>query len=302
MREIDHLELHPRTLALLLAVYEEKSVTRGAKRLGLSQSAASHALDRLRELLGDPLFVRCGRVIQPTPRTDRIIPLVREHLAGLKALTMPPEVDLQTLEGSVTIAANDLQMVLILPTLCRQLAASAPGVTIRVIPSAMEAPLLLQEGRCDLAISPVTGNDPSLMRQWLFKDRFVVFYDRTQHEEPPATKEAFLKARHLRIRFPGGAGMGVDLMLEEQGWQRRIALEVNNFATVRYFVQDTAQVVILPGLAANSVMEGLDWCECPFTSPTLDFYALWHVRNHAAPLHHWLRRQLKSISLGIRPW
>ena len=131
MNRIDHLSLDGHALELLIAVFEEGSVTRAALRLGLTQSAVSHGLDRLRLLAGDALFVRSGRGIVATTQAHALVPRARLLLDELRAFSQASGFDPARWSGSVTIAANDLQRDLLLPALLRRLRCCAACATRR---------------------------------------------------------------------------------------------------------------------------------------------------------------------------
>ena len=134
MNDIDdsgRIELDGRLLQALVAVHEEGSLTRAAQRLGLTQSAVSHAVERLRGITGDALFVRSGRGIVPTARADALVAGARRLIAELRDFGQAGAFDPAQLRRTLTIAANDLQRDLLLPPLLERLRAQAPGVLLR---------------------------------------------------------------------------------------------------------------------------------------------------------------------------
>jgi DNA-binding transcriptional LysR family regulator len=135
MSQFDHLDLDGHLLRLLLAVVEEGSVTQAAQRLGVTQSAVSHLLDKLRAIVGDPLFVKSGRGIVPTARAQALAIDARRLLDELRSFSSAAEFDPAKLSALVTIAANDLQRDLLLPSFLRYVRGQAPGFALRVIQS-----------------------------------------------------------------------------------------------------------------------------------------------------------------------
>src|SRR5215207_9937574 len=134
MSKIDWSALDARLLQLLVAVVEEGSVTGAAARLGVTQSAVSHLLDKLRAITQDPLFVKNGRGIVATARAEEMAPQARELLHALRRFAQPADFDPSRLETTLTIAANDFQRDLLLPRFMARLREQAPGVVLRVIP------------------------------------------------------------------------------------------------------------------------------------------------------------------------
>ena len=135
MNEIDHLSLDGHLLQLLVKVTELASVSRAAEQLNLTQSAVSHQIERLRRLLGHPLFVKSGRGIVPTAHAQALAEQARELLAQMQRFSRPASFDPSQLQHTFTVAANDLQRDLLLPPLLRRLHAQAPGLQLQVLPS-----------------------------------------------------------------------------------------------------------------------------------------------------------------------
>ncbi|MBC7184621.1 MAG: LysR family transcriptional regulator, partial [Marinobacter sp.] len=196
MNPIDTLNLDFRSLSTFLAVLDEGSVSRAAVRLGVTQSAVSHTLERLRQALGDPLFVKSGRGIVPTQYALQAGPHVRQILDDLQSLSSGPPFSPATAEFSFTIAANDYQRDLLLPGLVRTLRKEAPGISLQVIPSGIPRADLLRKDVCDLVISPHAPEATDIMQRGLMADRMVVFYDPEQRK-PPADLPEYLKADHI---------------------------------------------------------------------------------------------------------
>jgi len=176
MKNIDFLSLDGRSLRTFLVVLEEQSVSRAAARLGVTQSAVSHLLDKLRLALGDPLFVRAGRNIAPTERAIDLRQPIQAVLDGMKALTDQRVFDPGLGQLEFTIAANDFQRDLIFPSLMRQLARENVDARFRFIPSGIPAANLLRQARCQLLITPFPPEAPDIYQLRLFDDQVKCFY------------------------------------------------------------------------------------------------------------------------------
>ena len=157
MNKIDGSDLDGRLLELLLAVLEAGSVTGAAHRLGVTQSAVSHGLDRLRAITGDALFVKSGRGIVATARAESLAQPARELLGAMQRFALHGAFEPARWQATLTIAANDFQRDLLLPALAARLRAQAPGVSLRVIPSGVPRLEMLRNDQCQLVISPQIG-------------------------------------------------------------------------------------------------------------------------------------------------
>ena len=167
------LALDLNLLAIFDSVHELRSVTRAAERLGLTQSAVSHALRRLRDTVGDPLFVRTGGRLQPTARAIEMAPAVREGLAHLRGAVAPGSFDPATAVRRFTLAAGSYFCLLLVPGLIERLRGAAPGVGVRIMPIGADLPAALDDGAVDLALGAFGPVPARLHRQSLFDDELV---------------------------------------------------------------------------------------------------------------------------------
>ena len=174
MKKIDYLSLNGRVLKTFLAVLEEQSVTRAAARLDVTQSAVSHTLERLREVLGDPLFVRTGNRVEPTRRALDLQAPVLAILDQLKELTSERPFDPAEAPMSFTVAANDFQRELLFPTLFRELRSEGVDLRLNFLPSGVPTTSLLREARCDLAVTPFPPDSPDIFQGLLFRHADIV--------------------------------------------------------------------------------------------------------------------------------
>jgi DNA-binding transcriptional LysR family regulator len=291
-----YLDLDGHLLQLLLCVHECGSITRAAQRLGLTQSAVSHALERLRGLVGDALFVKSGRGIVPTAHADVLAARARTLLDELRAFSWAGGVVPEQLTACFTIAANDLQRDLLLPPLLRALRAQAPGVTLRVIPSGAPQPALLREGECDLVLTPRPPEGSDIVQRRLFEDTYRVFYDPQQRVAPQGLAD-YLAAEHVSVLYEPRRSLELDDWLLAQGLQRRIVALVPGFAGLAGLLRAGPWVATAPGLLGEGVLRGLAQAPVPVSTPTLAMYMVWHLRHQHDPVHTWLRQTL----LGTMP-
>ncbi|CAM3845544.1 LysR family transcriptional regulator [Roseateles saccharophilus] len=295
MSDFDHLDLDGHLLRLLLAVHEEGSITGAAQRLGVSQSAVSHLLEKLRRVVGDPLFVKSGRGIVATARADALVVRARLLLEELRTFGSPAGFEPAGLQMELSIAANDLQRDLLLPPLLRRLRAQAPGVSLRVIASGVPEPALLRDGHCQLLLTPRPPDASDLVHKRIFEDRYAVFHDPV-YGQPPADLAAYLAAEHVTVLYEQPRRpLDLDQWLAAQGHRRRFAAQVPSFAAVAAFVSGGPWLATLPSWLGAHTLRGLASAPPPLACPTLPMYAVWHLRHQTDPLHQWLRRELEAV-------
>jgi DNA-binding transcriptional LysR family regulator len=294
MSRFDHSDLDGHLLELLLAVVEERSITRAAHRLGVTQSAVSHLLDKLRAIVGDPLFVRSGRGIVATARAEVLAQHARLLLDGMRGFVTAGGFDPARLQATVTIAANDLQRDLLLPALLRSLRTQAPGLSLRVIHSGVPSAELLRDGQCQIVISPRPPDAADILQKRLFEDCYAVFYDADQRAAP-ATVADYLSAEHVTVVYEPWRLLDLDSVLAERGVQRRFVASVPSFAGVAAFLRGGPLLATLPSLLRCHSLRGLAWAPPPLPCPTMPMYLVWHVRHQADAMHQWLRRQIEAV-------
>jgi len=300
-------DMHDRALAsvdlnllvLLRALLQERHVTRAAKRVGLSQSAASHALSRLRELYGDPLLVRNGRALALTAHARRLLPLLERGLGELEGVVVrEPDFDPSTTRRTFTLGTSDYLQALIMGPLLRRLATRAPGVDLSVVvfPNLRE---LLDAGALDLALSVPSPETRELGSAPLFGEEFVcmVRRDHPRIKRAP-TLEQYLTARHVVVAPSGTPGSLVDTALAERGLERRIALRVTNFLIAPLVVAQTDFINTMPTRLARQLAKTypLRLVPPPLKLPYFEYCMLWHPRVEHDPAQRWLREFVLEVS------
>lgn len=294
-----HLDLDGRALALLVAVHDEGSVTGAAERLGLSQSAVSHGLERLRALVGDVLFVKSGRGIAPTARADALVRQARDLLEQMRYFTVAQAVDPARLQVTWTVAANDLQAHLLLPEWLLRIQIQAPGFRLRVIPSTVPTLEMLRDEQCQLVISPRPPESDDVVQKRLFADHYRIFFDGSLREAP-VDLSAFEVAEHIGVQYvPSQRSLDIDRWLLEQGVRRRMAITVPGFAGIRPFLLGSTRLATLPSLLGRNALQGLATAPLPMPTPDMPMYAIWHLRHQHDPVHRWLRGVLDEVVTNI---
>ena len=296
MSEIDHFQLDGHALALVLAVLEEGSVTAAARRLGMTQSAVSHGLDRLRRIVGDPLFAKSGRGIVATAHAHALAERARKLLDDMKAFSHAAPFNPSTAELSLTIAANDLQRDLLLPDLFHRLETQLRRIDLRIIPSQSPNAAMLREGRCDLLISPLPPSGTDIVQRLLLEDHYVCFYDATMRAAP-SSLEDYLAARHITVVYTDNERLDFDRRLGARAIERDVAISVPSFSGVPAFLRGSNMLATMPSVLRGQLMQGFAHAPVPLAAQgselaELPMYLVWHQRYQNDPAHIWLRQQL----------
>ncbi len=302
-----------RTLDLnLLRVFDEvmaeRSLTRAARNLSLTQPAVSNALRRLRDTLGDELVQRSGQAMAPTPRALAIWPSVREALQQLQESLTPSEFVPATASTTFVLAMADATAAELIPGLVETLELEAPGVSVRVVPLTTRDPRrLLDEESCDLAV----GHFPSVLADITARAQsgeampfnHLRLYDgeyvcvmRTGHPlaSGPLTLNRFCAARHMLVSFSGRPYGFIDESLASLGRERKVVLTVNQFFTAGRVVANSNLLTVLPRhfVRVTGIAEQLVLRPLPFDVSPVHVDAVWHRRAQQHSGHVWLRQAL----------
>lgn len=298
MKNIDHLALDGRSLQLFLAVLETESVTEAAGRLGITQSAVSHTLDRLRLIFADPLFVKSGRGIVATARAEALEPTVRDLLARMKAMVSAGQFEPEHITRRFVIAANDFQRDLLLPALFRRLRATAPNLKLQIVPSGLAPVELLRKDKCDLLITPSPPDGSDILQQRLLTDEIVCFYD--PHQQPaPADAVRYAAAEHIGVDFGGTEKGRLGIIVGPRDPDLRVAVVVPNFAGIPPFMRGSQLVARLPSLMRLGLMQGFAWTALPEPLPPLPLYMVWHLRDRDSAVNRWIRDALLGVASNL---
>jgi DNA-binding transcriptional LysR family regulator len=295
-------------LVALDALVTDVHVGRAAMRIGLSQPAMSHALRRLRALLGDPLLVRVGTGMDLTPRAQALREPLKDALDQVRGLFVADGFDPATSMRRFALMIPDYIVNMVLPPLVRRIATEAPGVRLDVTPwrgaplqaSGAIAPEIAR--RIDFAFNCRPGALPGFHRQRLFgdADRLAV-----RRGHPLAAKlkrlEIFLSARHVAVIGRGQSEDLIDIWLQQQGIRRQIALSVPSYLQALYTVAQTDLVAFVPGRLIASLQGQLDLAALtPPLQPEADEeYLFWPVRHQNDPGSIWLRRHIAAVGRDL---
>jgi len=284
-------------LFTLDAVLAEGSVVGAARRLGLSPSAMSRSLARLRKTTGDPLLVRAGRGLVPTPRAIELGGRVSDLLQETEAALSPAEsFDPMQLERTFTIRTGDGFAENFGPSLIERVRSEAPKARLRFVQKQDKASSGLRDGTIDLETG-VVGDEigPEVRARTLFKDRFVGVA-RSGHmlSKGKVTLTGYLKCGHISVSRRGTLQGPIDDALASLGETREITVTVSGFATAIALARTTDLVATVPERHTANLREGLRSFTPPFPTPGLTISLLWHPRMDADRAHRWLRALIQD--------
>lgn len=281
------------------AIFQARSVTIAASNLHLTQPAVSNQLNRLREVLGDPLFVRTNDGMAPTPRAESIAGPIRQALGELRCvIEQQLGFEPATSDRTFRIFLSDVGQMVLLPRLLDYLSREAPSVNVHTVqvPSSRMRGVALESGEVDLAVGYFEGFENSMHCQMLFEEHYVGMV-RKGHPTIGKTIsfEQFLQAPQL-VYHPSGGGHGsqesvVDKAFLAAGVERRVAVRVAHAMGVTSMVSNSNLLVIVPSRLANACAEFIDvtLLELPIEVPGFSIAQYWHDRFHADPGNRWLR-------------
>lgn len=279
-------------LLTLEAVLSEGSVARAAQRLRLSPSAMSRALARLRETTGDPLLVRAGRGLVPTPRAIELREQVSQLVQDVQSVLRPSErLNLKQLVRTFTMRTREGFVENFGPDLIARVSEEAPGVRLCFMEKPDKASVSLRNGTVDLETG-VVGNatGPEIRAQALFRDRFIgvvqLGHELSQGEVTPSR---YASGKHIGISRQGLDRGPIDEALILLGLEREIVTIVSSFSTALTLARTSNLVASVPERQTENLRTGMYSFALPVAMPEITVSLLWHPRFDADPAHHWLR-------------
>ena len=286
------------TLDVLLA---EGSVAGAARRLRLSPSAMSRALARLRETTGDPLLVRAGRGLVPTPRAQELAASVGRIVQDAEAALRPAEVlDLTRLVRTFTLRAREGFVETFGPALIDRVSRDAPGVQLRFVPKLDKDSTPLRDGTVDLETGVAGGTiGPEVRTQALVRDHYIGAV-RIGHSlsEGEVTAARYAAGRHVAAARRLAGLLPVDEALRALGLERRIVTYVSGFSAALSLARATDLVATVPERHTATLRDGLHSFPLPVPAPEFTVSLLWHPRLDADPAHRWLRGCVREACGG----
>ena len=288
-------------LPIFVALMEERSVTRAAERVGMTQPALSNALGRLRLMLQDQLFVRERYGIQPTPIALELAPMIAEALARLDdAVLGQQDFDPARAERVLTIAPNGYVEFVLVPAIVARLQKVAPGIKLRLTPYGNDlVETGVVSGTTALVLGRIVDPPDNLVVQHVM-DEGLACVVRADHPDigDSLTREQFEQLKHVNVVPPGRMRAGLFQALSQQQLKRDVAISVTNFFAVAEMVAVTDYCATLPKLICRRLAQDLRLkiLPAPVDLGTFPVEMAWHVRYRHDPAHRWLRTLIGEVA------
>jgi DNA-binding transcriptional LysR family regulator len=289
-------------LVALDALLTDRSVTKAAGRLNLSAPAMSRTLGRIRHVFKDPILVRAGRGLVPTPRAEELRHHVHALVESAQALLrQEQDLDLSRLERAFTIRTSDALALTLAPGLLALVRASAPGVRLRFAPEGEEDVEALRDGRIDIDVGVIGEMGPEIRVQALFRDRFVGVV-RQGHPlfQGALTPQRFAACEHIAVSRRGRSHGPIDARLEELGLSRTVVVVTASIPEAIMLAAGSDLVASVPECLATATQQGMAVFPLPVQTGSITISQAWHPRFEADKAHGWLRSCLRQV-LGDGP-
>lgn len=287
-------------LSVFQEVYRERQISAAARRLGLSQSAVSNALARLRRAFGDELFVRTATGMQPTPLATQMAEPIGVAMAQVAlALNQRSRFDPATSSRRFVLAMTDVGEMYFMPPLIERCRLLSPLVEISSVRAgAVTLKEDMEGGRIDLAIGPFEDISEALYQRQLFRQPYVTMF-RKGHPlgKGVITLDRFVQAGHVLVASTEGPYDRINALLERAGVGPSVRFRVPHFTSVPYIVGSSDLVVTVPQKLAERAQApfGLEWITPPVELPPLQTNVFWHRRYNQDPGNQWLRGLLAEV-------
>ena len=285
-------------LKTLDALLDERSVTRAAARLSLTQPAVSGMLTRLRDNFGDPLFIRAPHGMVPTLRAQQLAPVVKQILNDINMLLQPARFDPLTADFTFTLAATDYALKAVVVPFIAALKVRAPMIRVRVIPVEPERlTAQFEQGKIDLALLTPSTTPGDLHSRTLYEERYVCML-RADHPDAraPLSLDRFCALEHILVSYEGESFWGVtDDALAKVGRKRRVGLSVSSFLVLPEVLAVSEMIAVVPSRLA-SARASICVQEPPVAIQGFTKSMAWHERTHRDPAQQWLRELLHETS------
>ncbi|MHA6205370.1 LysR family transcriptional regulator [Dyella soli] len=290
---------------VLDAIHSHGGVSAAARALHLTQPAVTHALRRLRDHLGDPLFVRQGNRLLPTEKVRAMMPAVQAHLKGLLASThAQPKFDPSQLRMEFVIGFRDILESIALPSLMAGIERDAPGVRVvsrRVAADEVERELLT--GALDLAVDRPLRAGPRISRRSLVTDSLVVAMRRKHPMARQLRRADYLAAEHVAVS-PLGESSALDLLLGQAGMFREVRLVCQHYFSACQIAAASDLLLTVPHAYASHLagLLPITFCPLPIRLKDVPILAYWHDSKDDDQAHHWFRERLvTAVSQAMVP-
>lgn len=303
MVQSGYSDLTGRQLEVFLAVHDTGSLSKAAQKLGINQSTVSHHLEKLRDSIGDPLFVRAGRTIEATEKAKRLAPQVQDILIALASLcdngTYNPLED----TAPLTIAGNIDGFYEVFSTVRSEFRTAAPNITVRFreLGSYKNIEMTFQDGLADIILCVRVQPHPNtVVWQTVLTDDIVCFYD-PEFRGPIETIEDYAAAEHAAIDFGSSGTSIVQTILNKFDIERNVTTFAPSFAILADLVRGTNLVMTMRKGYRNTIFSQLAWCDAPVSFPSVHLDMVWHKRHGSSNRNQWIRETTTNALKKLQP-
>ncbi|NUT74728.1 LysR family transcriptional regulator [Pseudomonas sp. C1C7] len=297
MNDLRRIDLN--LLVILDALLSEQHVTRAAERLHLSQPAVSHALARLRDLLGDPLLVRAGAGLVPTARALELTALLAETLAQVQSLLAPNAFDPATAKRRFRLAMSDYGAAIVLPELVRTLRREAPGIDLQISHASREGMLEgVLNGDIDVAAGVFPEMPHELRSTPLFEEHYACLLDRSRLPDSGILDmPTYLRCPHVLLEMRGSGTPEIERALTALRERRRVAISLPHWNVAPALISGTDLILTVASRALRDFAEpSLIVVPPPFHIPAFTFVLAWHKRRSADQALNWLNTKIQHAT------
>ncbi len=291
-------------MPVFLALMDERNVTRAAERLGITQPALSNALNRLRDTLRDPLFIRERYGMRPTQLAEEMAPVVRTALAQFDELILgQQQFDPAEASRLFTLAPNSYAEFVLMPEVVARLRQRADGIKLRLIPFGSDlAETGAVSGSTEMVIGRITDLPDNIVVQHLMDDGLACVV-RAGHPDigDSISKEQYERLKHVNVLPPGRLRAGLFQALEQRGLRREVAVSVTHFLAVPEMIAATDYCTTLPSQICRRLARDprLKVMPAPADLGSFPVEIAWHVRYRHDPAHRWLRSLIAEVAKEI---
>lgn len=291
-------------LTVFEAIYCEGNLTRAAEKLHITQPAISHTLNRLRELFKDPLFIRRGHEMVPTPFTKTIIEPIRSSLRSLQSiLNDVTHFDPSLTQRTMTIGLPSSEEMAFVPELMRKIVVEAPGidiVTVRNRRSLLES--LLSAGTIDVSVDILLDHPDEVIHQRIAQERLVVVMRKDHPDiDDHVDLDTYTRLEHILVSSRRKGPAAIDVELSRISMRRHIRLRCMQYSVALQVVNNSDLLLTMPEYDAHIMRGGFDVkiLPLPIEPPLLDLYVYWHTSTTNEPGNRWLRKQIIDAFLSV---
>ena len=295
MNEQKYLSLDGRSLRVFLTVLEEMSVSKAATKLGVTQSSVSHTLDRLRQIVGNPLFVKAGRGITATEHAIQLGDKVKPVLENLKALTFSPDTDLSKMNTTFRVLASDLYLQMILPRLYHLLEKEMPNAKLIIIPNYnTKEEHLLRGDHCDIVFSTnkLIGTDTPSLSVLKYTNR--CYYNPKYHPSTPCLEHVIAGNQIQAHTHPLPQIPLTEKKLEPENFISP-KITTSDISSIPSFMRNNNLFSILPNIIAEQIMHEFSSLDLEDQTEQI-VYMSWHQRTDLSPSHRWFRDKIIEMT------